>query len=184
MADEDQDVNKPSDSSDEGNSPQEGDESDADQDSDNKVPYSRFKEVNEEKKELQGKLEEMKNEISPEEEGESDEEESSSKLDVDTFVEMKEATEGLDADEINQLKSLAEVEEKSLKEMRENENFKIWLEAKRERSKKDKQTPEPDTRKPPEEKEPEDYTEEDLKGLSNDELLEFVNEEKKRRMWT
>jgi len=186
MSDEDKDEKQSPGSSPEDNSPEESDESPdegggVEGDDEPQILHSRFEEVNQERKELKEKLEEMESDSS-DEEPEQDEESPDSKMSVGDFMKMKEVTDGLERGEVEYLRKMSEAMDKPPEEVREDENFEIWLEAKRERSKKDKQTPEPDTRTPPEEKDVEDYTEEDLRKLSDDELLEVVEKEKEKKL--
>lgn len=173
MSEEEKDDKNSSDSSTEDDSPDEGEEAsreeeDVKEKDVNSIPYSRFKEVNEEKKALQEKL--KKYEEKPKEE-KSDK---GSDNDVGRIVQINQATKDLESDEIEELQLRADSRYKGdLLKAREDSNFNTWLEAKREKVKRESKTPEPSTKQTPSKKSPKDVTAEDLQNMSDDEKIEY-----------
>lgn len=166
------------DSSTEDNSPTEGDETSeqdetAKEQGDKTIPYARFKEVNEEKKTLQEKLKKLEQEsskkkkpkvhVSPEDE------------DVSKVIEIQRAVKNLEDDEIEELKLRAKAKGVSLSECRKDENFNVWLKAKRQKVKEQSKDLKPSTKQTSVKKSPKDVKAGDLKDMSTEERKDYFN---------
>jgi len=102
--------------------------------------YARLKKEEEARKKLEQKLQEAKKQADP--------------TNVDKILEVQTATKGLVSDEIAELKLRAEATGKSLLEAREDENFKIWQKAYKQKVEEEK-APSPSTTQGTDDSEPE-----------------------------
>lgn len=129
---------------------------------------NKQKEFEERAKELEKKLEQMGGDSSSQSDGPLS--------DVDKFVEMKRATEGLNSDEIEELKKRAKADNTSLAEARENENFELWLEAKRQKVAQESKVPKPSTKQSLEGKSLSEIDVSELKNLDPEDRARVLEE--------
>ena len=147
-----------------------------DESSDKEKEYkARMEHHQKKQKELEQELEETKKKLPKKEEPSEEDDE------IDHIIEVTSATEGLERKEISHLKLVANAKDVSLSEARDDDDFNIWLEAKRKKVERDKQTPEPDSRQPSEEKTYADWTQEDLHNASDDERIKYLDWKKTQK---
>ena len=91
---------------------------------DKTVPYERFKEVNEKVQSLETKLKSM--------------EQPNKQLDVEDYIDISASLEGLDQREKEKLARESKLTGRPLKEIREDEDFKLWQQAYQVKKSKEK----------------------------------------------
>lgn len=93
--------------------------------------------------------------------------------DIDAILEVQQATKGLEANEIAELKLRAEAKKVSLLEAREDENFVLWQTAYQKKAEDNKKTPSASNKVSVSEKPVGDITAEDIAKMNEEEKDEY-----------